>query len=306
LAYTFKPDKSVPKNVRHIAESQVEKAIAEIDDSGLGMHDTVHQIRKRCKKLRGLIRLVRPGFGAYAAENAAFRDAAAELSYIRDAEAILETYDTLIDFYSGEIDTGAYTAIRERFAERKAEIARETGLEDKLARFRNAMTDAKARIAHWDIDADGFAGVTGGLGKTYKRGRKAMAAAADQPTAESVHEWRKRMKYHWYHARLLKEIWPKIMTAHAVAAKELGDRLSTHHDLAVLQNTVTDAFDGAAETVQTFIALAEGRQALLEAEARDLGAKLLAETPKALKRRWGAYWDAWQTQDTAAHLVRAA
>ena len=69
MAYTFKRGKSVQKNVRHIAESQVDKAIAEIDDSDLSMSDTVHQIRKRCKKLRGLIRLVRPRFGAYAAEN---------------------------------------------------------------------------------------------------------------------------------------------------------------------------------------------------------------------------------------------
>jgi CHAD domain-containing protein len=255
LAYTFKPDKSVQKNVRDIAESQVDKAIAEIDDSDLGIHDTVHQIRKRCKKLRGLVRLVRPCFSAYAAENAAFRNAAATLSFIRDAEAALETHDALIEFYSDQIDTSAYSTIHCRFVERKEEVVREKGLEDKLARFRDAMAEAKARIGEWDIDEDGFAAVAGGLGKTYKRGRRALAEVAARPMAESVHGWRKRVKYHWYHARLLREIWPEIMTAHISAAKALADILGTHHDLAVLQSVVTAVFDGNPRKLKTYIGL---------------------------------------------------
>ena len=80
LAYTFKPNRTVEKNVRHIAESQIEKAIAEIDDRDLGMYETVHQVR-----------FVRPCFSAYGEKNAHFRDAASRLSYIRDAEAACTT-----------------------------------------------------------------------------------------------------------------------------------------------------------------------------------------------------------------------
>lgn len=292
--------------MRHTAQSQVEKAIAEIEDSDLSIGDTVHQIRKRCKKVRGLIRLVRPRFDAYALENAAFRDEAANLSFVRDAEAILETHDALIKYYSDQIDTSTYLTIRHQFVERKEGIVREKELEEKLVHFRDAMTEAKARIRDWHIGGDGFVAVAGGFGKTYKRSRKALAEASEQPTAESIHEWRKRVKYHWCHARLLTGIWPKTMTPHIAAAKELADLLGAHHDLAVLQNAVTAAFDGHPRKVKTYLGLAERRQAQLEAQAFDCGRKLLAEKPSALTRRWGIYWEVWRTEDEALHLARAA
>jgi hypothetical protein len=28
---------------------------------------------------------------------------------------------------------------------------------------------------------------------------------------EHFHEWRKRVKYHWYHLGLLRELWPASM-----------------------------------------------------------------------------------------------
>ena len=51
-----------------------------------GSRATVHDVRKRCKKVRGLLRLVRPGLGPdYRRANADVRDAARELSSLRDA-----------------------------------------------------------------------------------------------------------------------------------------------------------------------------------------------------------------------------
>ena len=98
------------------------------------------------------------------------------------------THDALIEFYSDQIDTSAYSTIRHRFAERKEEIVREKELEEKLVRFRDAMTEAKARIRDWHIGGDGFAAVAGGLGTTYKRGRKALVEASERPPAESVRQ----------------------------------------------------------------------------------------------------------------------
>ena len=41
----------------------------------------------------------------------------------------------------------------------------------------------------------------------------AMDAAAKDPTADNFHEWRKRVKDHWYHSRLLWPVWQKPMKA---------------------------------------------------------------------------------------------
>jgi len=306
LAYTFKRGKSVQKNVRRVAESQVKTAIEEIDDSELSDNDTIHQVRKRCKKIRGLIRLVRPCFPSYAAENAAFRDAAQELSVLRDIEAMLESHDQLMEFYSGEVDGAAFAPIRARLLE-QMDAARDQGaLDEKLARFRDAMTDAKMRIDSWQIEEDGFEAVAGGLSNTYKRARKAMSEADEERTAEALHEWRKRVKYHWYHTRLLSDIWPEQMGLHGAAAKELSDLLGEHHDLAVLQGGLPDLFGGRLDEMKAYLGLIQGRQALLETRVIAAGRKVFAEKPSALERRWEAYWNAWQAEDAVAPLGRVA
>ncbi|MFD0987949.1 CHAD domain-containing protein [Methyloligella solikamskensis] len=306
MAYTFKLGKSVEKNTRRVAKSQIEKAIAEIDDGDLNFNDTVHQVRKRCKKLRGLIRMVRPCFDDYKRENIVFRDASRELSYVRDTEATLETHDDLMEFYGSEVDGFAYAAIRGKLLERKEQAIDELPLEEKLARFRETMCDAKARANDWKIDGRGFEAIAGGIEKTYKRGRKAMAETMDDPTPEALHQWRKRVKYHWYHTRLLGDIWPEMMVPYGAAAKRLSDLLGAHHDLAVLQDIAPDLFDGNRDAMKTYLGLAQGRQALLESQTFHLGQRLFAEKPSALTKRWGAYWEAWQAGDESRHLLQAA
>ena len=110
LSYSFRlPDPSLTDGVRRIARSQIETAVAEIDDETLGPVTTVHQLRKRCKKVRGLVRLVRPGFKAYGDENAAFRDLSRGLADLRDAGALLETVAAL-EARFGDVIGGTFFA----------------------------------------------------------------------------------------------------------------------------------------------------------------------------------------------------
>ncbi|MDX1710754.1 MAG: CHAD domain-containing protein [Rhodovibrionaceae bacterium] len=173
MSYRFElQDETVQQGARRIAVEQIDKAIQEIDDSALDVHKTVHQIRKRCKKVRGLIRLVRGAFDGYREENAAFRDAARPLSYVRDSEALLETYDALVEAYEDQIDRPAFASVRRRLTLRQKEIADAHDLDRELADFRAEMTQAAKRARDWRIEAEGFAGLAGGLGKTYARARK--------------------------------------------------------------------------------------------------------------------------------------
>ncbi len=180
-----KSDSSVQDGIRRIALSQIDSAIAEIDDGDLDIHETVHQVRKRCKKLRALIRLVRPAFAGYKSENAVFREAASKLSYIRDAQALIETYDHLVETYDAGIDRSAFGALRRHLTVRKKRVAEEKDLDEKLAEFRATMIEARDRAKDWAVDGDGFGAVGGGLAKTYQRGEKAIARAREQPSFAS-------------------------------------------------------------------------------------------------------------------------
>lgn len=299
MSYHLKrSDRSVQDGIRRIAISQIGKAIAEIDDDELDIHETVHQVRKRCKKLRGLIRLVRPAFDAYKRENADFRDAASKISHVRDAQALIETHDHLVQVYDNAIDRQAFKSIRRRLSDRKKRIAQEKGLEDTLSNFREMMVEARARAENWALDDGGFDAVGGGLTKTYKRGKKALTRVRGEPTAENLHACRKRVKYHRYHANLLRSLWPDLIEPHHDAADRLGELLGDHHNLSVFKATALknpEAF-GKTTDLEAFVGLMEQRQAALAAEALVLGRRLFADRPSALCHRWRNYWRVWQDQ----------
>lgn len=298
MAFRFRRKKSVEKSVRSIAVEQIGKAIGEVMDDDLDRHDVVHQVRKRCKKLRGLIRLVRPSFKEYPRENAFFRDAARQLSYVRDAQSIIECFDALMERYHEQVDRDAFESVRSVLAERRQEIADDKlGLEEKLDAFLAQMRAARQRAAHWQIDESGFKAIQGGLQKTYSRGREAFRKAYDDSSTENFHEWRKRVKYHWYHARLLRPIWPEMMNVWRSSTDQLSDLLGDEHDLAIFRQTLLDDPDrlGTASERQVLIGLIDRRRVELQAEARPVGERLFAETSKQLSSRFGRYWDAWRS-----------
>ncbi|MEJ8571445.1 CHAD domain-containing protein [Microbaculum marinum] len=300
MAYRFKlSDASVEAGVRRIALDQIDKAIAEIDDAEADQHETVHQFRKRCKKLRGLIRLVRPAFPAYADENAAFRDAARTLSPVRDSEALIETYDALMDRFDDQVERRAFASIRRRMTWRQRDTVRKRDISEKIEAARDMLVAARSRAGDWRIKDGDFGDTIGaGLAKTYRRARKAMRSAVRSGDPAEFHEWRKRVKYHRYHTRLLTPMWDGPLEAHRQAAETLSDILGDHHDLAVLQDVLShdpEAYGNPAD-VEAMIGLAQRRQETLAAEAGPLGAKLLAEPPDKLARRWQAYWTAWTRQ----------
>jgi CHAD domain-containing protein len=310
MAYRFKRgDDSVQDGLRRIALDQIDKAIAEIDNRRLGLDETVHQVRTRCKKLRGLIRLVRPAFNDYQLENAAFRDAARALSFVRDGAVMIKTYDTLLKTYDRQVEHATFAQIRRHLTLRQRQIVRRRGeIDERLTRARTEMVKARKRARHWRIDDDGFDAIAGGLEKNYKRAAKAIAQAHKNPVPPAFHEWRKRIKYHGYHTRLMEPIWPSTLKIHRKEADRLGDFLGDHHDLEVFRQAL--AHDpqvfGNTKTVEVLIGLIRRRQAELEANAFALGARFLSEPDDALLQHWRALWDIWQNETPAEEEALAA
>ena len=289
---------SVPDGIRRVAREQVEAAIGEISNRSLPEPEKIHQIRKRCKKLRAVLRLVRPGLGEfYASENAFFRDAARLLSPLRDTQSVLDAYDGLMERFRGEVTRRALAPIRRHLVQRKRRRASEvTDLDERLERVRGLMEDARERIGAWPIEATGADAWREGFEQAYRQARRGMARAYESPTVERFHEWRKGVKYHWYHTRLLRPLWSRALGARARAADDLGEMLGDHHDLAVLRATLLDEAHemGDRQQVDRLVELIGRRRAELEAEAKPLGELLCAEKPRQIGARHARYWDAWQ------------
>lgn len=292
MAYRItRHDRSLQKALRRIAREQIDAALSELAAPGADPTEAVHQIRKHFKKLRGLLRLVRPGFDGYAAENAAIRDLAAGLSGLRDVGALVETHDKLM---VGAPDAGRFDPIRAHFV---AQAPSGTpplpeGLRDELL----AMRD---RVAHWHLKGKDKATLHAGLSLTYARAAAGYRAARESPSAENIHEWRKRVKYNWYHTRLLRDINRKRMQPHREAAKKLAGLLGDHHDLSVylatLDRLAQDPPPGLATgQISELTARARTRQTDLADRACTLGEEMLYKTPGKLPKLWARWWADWR------------
>lgn len=308
MTYRFdSADKDAQAAIRRIGCAQIDKALAALDDQHQPVAARIHGFRKRCKKLRGLIRIVRPVFADYSRENAAFRDAARKFSFLRDAASLAAAYDRLVEAYDDQIDRRAFGSIRRRLTLRRKKLE-EQGASRPIEEARAMLAQARERAESWKIKKDGMDAIAGGVAKTYARARKGMRRANEARDAKALHQWRKRTKYHWLHARLLRPIWIGPMEAHADEAKRLSDRLGEHHDLAVLAEALRkdpQAFGGPKD-LATFGALMSQRRAALEAEAFLLGARLFAEPGAALVERWSNYWSVWSDGARTAPQRKAA
>ncbi len=295
MGYKFKRGEPLSKGVQRVVREQIDKALAEIDNPELDRHEAVHQVRKRCKKIRAVLRIVRPRMEkTYKKENGFFRDAAGKLSDLRDAQAQLESFELLMDGQEEE-KVERFQTVHQALLQHREALAQEEGaLDARLAEFREAMCEARERIRTWPLKGRKFGVVEGGLRKTYRRGRKALEDACEERTSAAFHEWRKRVKYHWYHARLLKGAWPRVTKALRKELKQLSDYLGDDHDLAVLRERISSAPDtyGPPETVNAFLELLDTRRLCLEAEAETLGRRVYASRPKGLTRVWRAWWEA--------------
>lgn len=293
MAFAFsREDRSPADGVRRIAAEEIAAALHLIDSHDPASAAPVHGLRKHVKKLRGLIRLVRPNFREYAVENAALRDAARGISGLRDAEVLLATAEALRGKASGRTEAALATVCRDLSRSLAAARAHQQG--GSLSDFRAAIAGVGDRVPGWTIGGRGFATLEEGLATTWNKAQKLQRAAHRDASVEAIHEWRKRVKDHWYQSRLLTPIWPETMTAHARAADDLGEMLGLHHDLAVLIDHV-EASDLATKDRKAIVSMAQKRQKKLEKRSHELADRLFAGSDRDLVDRWGTWWQVWRT-----------
>lgn len=291
MAYRLRICESLPEGVRRIAREQVDKALEELSDED--RPKAVHQCRKRFKKIRGLIRLVRPALGqTYQDENQWYRNEARTLSRARDAEALLETLRSLRAERGDSADDSMFeAALNDLQAHQKQVMDDQGSLGRRIEQLADRLTDARNRIAGWELADDGFDAIGPGLGKTYRRARRSMKRALNRPTNERLHEWRKRSKYHWYHMRLLRNLWKPVFSTRADELSRLADLLGDDHDLAEFRNLLLkdQAVVQDPERLERLLGLAQIQRQHLQQKARKLGKLLFAEKTAAFVERTGAY-----------------
>ncbi|HEX3684332.1 MAG TPA: CHAD domain-containing protein [Bryobacteraceae bacterium] len=300
MAYRLKRGESIPEGIRRIVHEEADSAIGELSHrTGKQRDEGIHEARKSVKKIRGLLRLVRPELGrVYRAENRRLGDVGRKLSEIRDATAVIEVFDGLLGKHKDGLQKNALASIRKGLQTRKREMEQHAGVGDAVKRATAALRTIQKRVDGWPLKKDGFQALAQGLEERYRGGRRAMGAAQKNGTPENYHEWRKRVKDHWYHVRLLESLWTEVMQAHERSLHDLETWLGDDHNLVVLCATLQEepAQYGDEEAVQLFLTLAAKEQQELRSKALSLGERVYERKPRRFEQDTEKLWDAWQQE----------
>jgi CHAD domain-containing protein len=125
---------------------------------------------------------------------------------------------------------------------------------------------------------------------TYRRGRAAVPADWSAAEPEDLHVLRRRIIEHRYQLELIEPLWPRMGRLWVEEAQRLRDRLGAHHDLTVLAG-LTGPHRPLAPWRSRLMPLIASRQAEHLKSVARLASRLLAEKPKAFRRRLEALWE---------------
>jgi CHAD domain-containing protein len=305
MAKPLRHTKSGTKEVQRLLCHHLDQALKALHERQPLSDAAVHGMRKQLKKGRADLRLLREALGSqtYAYENTTLRDVARPLTAVRDAKALLDTLDTLVEPSSVQVPALDLDRVRLALQDAYGEVRQRVLVEGHtLELLKMSLQAARARAHRWPLGRRGWSVLGAGVKRVYRNGRDALAVAQDDPSQEHFHEWRKQVKYLWHQLQVLQPIQLGQLTALADQAHTLATVLGDEHDLAVLADKFLEEpakFSDRA-TMQTLADLIARRRAFLHEQAMTLGHRLYEEKPPIFVDRLGEYWRAWHGKASKA------
>ncbi|RWK41786.1 CHAD domain-containing protein [Mesorhizobium sp.] len=271
MSYRIDPRLPLTGEVRRILAEEIGKALVHLDAARDRPEQALHKCRRQLKKIRALLRLVRPGDEVFCStENQCYREVAALLAEPREATALIETIDRLAKNFPEQSADGGLDAVRDTLVARQHELHGGAGLGAAIAAATAACEDGISRIdklALPDQPEQAADVLAEGARINLRRARKALDKAGSRGDADDFHDLRKAAKTHSMHLSLLGRLWPTPIKTRRKAVDELGEKLGELHDVFVLRNLL----DG-------------GARPLGSPQETRLLSKLLKRSEKSLKK----------------------
>ncbi|HEX6387690.1 MAG TPA: CHAD domain-containing protein, partial [Anaerolineae bacterium] len=301
MSYQLEDYEPLPAAIRRITREEIDTALAHLTDANPNRDEVIHEARKCFKKIRAVLRLiVQPkvadelGKEIYKRENLCYRDAGRCLSDLRESAVMVETLDKVANHFAQELDAGVQpkvAEVRSALVQSHQALSQRLYDEEKVIDVVVAtLHPARARLASWPIAGDDFTAIVGGLRRVYQRGRRCLAHAYANRTAEDFHEWRKQVKYLWYHLTILEPLRPEVLQRTTTKLHDLSDYLGDDHDLFALRRRLQQGAGLEAIRIPPLlVTLIECWRTEIQTAARPLGERLYAEEPDVFVKRMGHY-----------------
>jgi hypothetical protein len=226
--------------------------------------DAVHMVRKRLKSVRALLRLLRPIIGDrdWRKNNRALRKIARRLSLLREAQVDWRTFKSL------SLPDIPDTARLRRILQLRLDAAR-AGADGKEP-LAKALRRAQDRMSELQLDEVSGDKLRAGLDRMRRATKLAADRARNEPTVETIHDWRKAVKNLGYVLPVL--LGKRAAKEQLRALDKLGDLLGEEHDLALFEALIAGHLVGSGH--DQFLARIVKHRAALREEAIALGGTL--------------------------------
>jgi CHAD domain-containing protein len=240
----------------------------------------IHRARQRLKRVRSVLRVLRPILGARAARSMGrLRNAARLLAGARDADAAAASARSIKAATANE-NAGFDRVVAYLDYEARETHAQAVSTDEAI----KLLAATERDLARAPSDFDGAALLEKAIDKTFRRGRAARRRAEFSLATPDLHHWRKLVKELWHLLRLARKRLPKRAGALSARLERLGELLGLDHDHAVLAERLALSPAGDPALLHQLSLIAKERRAL-EAEAFALGARIYRDKPKKFRRR---------------------
>ena len=302
MAFRLKQGASISREIRRIVLKQLEAAISELHTVGDPQSDdAVHDARRRVKKIRAIIRLVRPVLDKES--RAVDRDLSTVsrlLAPVADGRGIIETLEELEHRYPASLSKRTLAVARAGVLRNGARADREAHTRGVLKIAAGTLRSERSRVKRWRVRGEGFRAIEPGLEESYRRARRMMLTTWSKPKPSHFHTWRRYVKDHWFHVRLLEGRCGHRLVAYERRIEALDGILGEYHNVILLRELlVTDASLPKEEAARCLRVVAR-YQRVLSRHAEILGARIYTERPRRFVRRVRHLWREAPPEDREA------
>lgn len=286
MEFAFKGIEPIGSECRSVFLAEAEGAFGHLTGFDDDPDRVIHETRRHNKWMRGLLLLARPVLdsGDLSKANRLVRDAARRFSPARDALVRQDTCAGLLDRFGRKRVGPSHAVVMEELQRRHTQIFRDGSLAGEVKGAIGDFAEAARLVEAWDWSQVTYEVAFSGIVSNYRLGLRHFENSRASRDPHECHEWRKRAKYLSFHYQLLAFLDPGEFAQRASLAEELASWLGEHHDLAVLEETLSDHEDLgiSAKSALTLIRLCEQRRVEIEKDAFERGAVVYLDRPEAL------------------------
>ncbi len=296
----FRRDESVRDAFVRICDELIERGCARITRPGRDRTEDLHRVRVTIKRLRALLKLVRPVISRalFEEENRRLKNAAGRLSPYRDSAVSRKTLKDLAGTRCNRktreaLDLAVEGMNKGRAARSRFYSGRERAMQSALGDLKTAAHSIRDLL----IATEDWPAIEPGLKKEYRATRNSMSRALKRNDDDEFHALRIHVKCLFYQLQTLEP----VRFAHlARLIKRLGkleDDLGADHDLMVLKQLLNASPEkhGGPPAVKTVTRLLRKRSQGLRKKCAVLGKSLLSGKPARFVSRLARHWREWKS-----------